>query len=107
MVAYTTEKFRTDNPKTYAAFVAALRESVDFINKDPRAAAEVYLDASKDAMSIEDAVTMIGDPGARFTMAPDNVMTLADFMFKEGLISIRPNSWKDMFFPEVYDLPGR
>jgi NitT/TauT family transport system substrate-binding protein len=106
MVAYTTEKFRADNPKTYAAFVAALRESLDFINKDPRAAAEAYLDASKDAVSVDDLVTMIRDPGAKFTMAPDNVMTFADFMFKEGLIRIRPNAWKDMFFPEVYDLPG-
>jgi NitT/TauT family transport system substrate-binding protein len=106
MVAYTTEKFRADNPKTYAAFVAALRESLDFINNDPRAAAEAYLDASRDAISVDDAVTMIRDPGAKFTMAPNNVMTFADFMFKEGLIRIRPNSWKDMFFPEVADLPG-
>jgi hypothetical protein len=46
------------------------------------------------------------DPGAKFKMAPDNVMTFADFMYKEGLIKVRPSSWKDMFFPEVYDLPG-
>jgi NitT/TauT family transport system substrate-binding protein len=80
-----------------------IRESLDFINKNPRAAAQAYLDASKDPIS---AVAMITDPGAKFTMAPDNVMTFADFMFKEGLIKTRPNSWKDMFFPEVYDLPG-
>jgi NitT/TauT family transport system substrate-binding protein len=106
MVAYTTEKFRADNPKTYGAFVAALRESLDYINKDPRGAARDYLDASKDPISVEDAVTMIKDPGAKFTMAPDNVMTFAEFMFKQGLIKTRPSSWKDMFFPEIYDLPG-
>jgi NitT/TauT family transport system substrate-binding protein len=106
MVAYATEKFRTDNPKTYGAFVAALRASLDGINRDPRAAAKDYLDASKDPISIDDAVAMITDPGAKFTMAPDNVMTFADFMAKQGLIKVRPSSWKDMFFPDVYDLPG-
>jgi NitT/TauT family transport system substrate-binding protein len=106
MVAYTTEKFRNDNPKTYAAFVAALRNALEIINTDPRRAAQDYLDASKDPISIDDAVAMIKDPGAKFTMAPDNVMTFADFMFKQGLIKVRPASWKDMFFPEVYDLSG-
>jgi len=106
MVAYTTEKFRADNPKAYGAFVAALRETLESINKDPRGAAKDYLDASKDAINIDDAVAMITDPGAKFTMAPDNVMTFADFMFKQGLIKTRPGSWKDMFFPEIYDLPG-
>jgi NitT/TauT family transport system substrate-binding protein len=106
MVAYTTERFRNDNPKTYAAFVAALRDALELINTDPRTAAQSYLDASKDPISVDDAVAMIKDPGAKFTMAPDNVMTFADFMFKQGLIKVRPASWKDMFFPEVYDLSG-
>ncbi len=106
MVAYATEKFRTENPKTYAAFVAALRQTLEAINKDPRAAAKDYLDASKDPISVDDAIAMITDPGAKFTMAPDNLMTFANFMAKQGLIKVRPNSWKDMFFPEVYDLPG-
>jgi NitT/TauT family transport system substrate-binding protein len=36
MVAYATEKFRADNPRTYGAFVAALRQSQDIISKDPK-----------------------------------------------------------------------
>src|SRR6202011_1633392 len=48
MVAYATEKFRADNPRTYAAFVAALSETLDYINREPRAAAADYLGASKD-----------------------------------------------------------
>jgi NitT/TauT family transport system substrate-binding protein len=106
MVAYAKEKFRAENPKTYAAFVAALRDALDEINKDPRKAATEYLEASKDPISVDGAVAMITDPGARFTMAPDNVMTFADFMFKQGLIKQRPSSWKDMFFPDVYDMSG-
>jgi sulfonate transport system substrate-binding protein len=106
MVAYATEKFRNDNPKTYAAFVAALDEVMAAINKDPRAAARDYLEVSKDPITLDEAVTMISDPGAKFTTAPTSVTTFAEFMFKQGLIKTKPASWKDMFFPELYGQPG-
>ena len=38
-----TSKFRTENPKLYAAFIAALKEATDFINADKRKGAEIYL----------------------------------------------------------------
>jgi len=106
MVAYATEKFRADNPKTFAAFVAALDEVIASINRDPRAAARDYLAASKDPITLDEAVAMITDAGSKFTTAPTNVMTFAEFMAKQGLIKTRPESWKDMFFPELYALPG-
>lgn len=106
MVAYTTEKFRNDNPKVYAAFVAALRESLDYINKNPQAAAKAYLEASKDPITVAEAVEMITDPGAKFTMTPQNVMTFTNFMHKQGLIKSRADTWKDLFFPEVHGTPG-
>ena len=106
MVAYATERFRAENPRTYAAFLAALREVIDAINADPRAAARDYLDAAKDPITLEEAVAMVTDPGARFTTAPTNVTTFAQFMHRQGLIKVRPDSWRDMFFPELHDGPG-
>jgi NitT/TauT family transport system substrate-binding protein len=106
MVAYATEKFRADNPKTYGAFVAALDEVMATINKDPKGATKDYLEAAKDPITLDEAVEMVTDPGAKFTTAPTNVLTFADFMFRQGLIKTRPASWKDMFFPELYGLPG-
>jgi NitT/TauT family transport system substrate-binding protein len=106
MVAYATEKFRADNPKTYGAFVAALDEVMAYINKEPKGATKDYLDAAKDPITLDEAVQMVSDPGAKFTTAPTNVLTFADFMFRQGLIKTRPASWKDMFFPELYGLPG-
>ena len=41
-VVWATVKFRKDNPKAYEAFVAALSEATDSINKDPKGAAEIY-----------------------------------------------------------------
>jgi sulfonate transport system substrate-binding protein len=106
MVAYATEKFRTENPKTFGAFVSALGEVMDYINNDPRAAAKDYLEAAKDPITLDEAVEMMTDAGAKFTTAPTNVMTFAEFMFKQGLIKTRPGAWQDMFFPEVHDAPG-
>jgi NitT/TauT family transport system substrate-binding protein len=106
MVAYTTERFREENPKAYGAFVAALREALDYINAKPRDAAKDYLEASKDPITLDEAIEMVKDPGSKFSIAPNNVMTFADFMFKQGLIKVRPASWKEMFFSEVHAAEG-
>lgn len=101
MVAYATEKFRNDNPKTFAAFVSALHEVHDYINKNPRAAAQDYLDQSKDKITLDEVVSIVTNKESSFTTTPQNVVTFADFMQARGLIKIKPASWKDMFFPEI------
>jgi NitT/TauT family transport system substrate-binding protein len=106
MVAYTTERFRRDNPKTYQAFVDALREAQESVNKDPADAAQIYLEHSKDNISLNEAIAIIKDTGSSFNMTPSNVMTFAKFMAKQGIIKVAPTSWQEMFFPEVQNLPG-
>ena len=49
---------------------------------------------------------MLNDPAIVYTTAPQNVMKYVDFMFKIGAIKTRPESWKDLFFPEIHALPG-
>src|SRR5207302_9877704 len=75
VVAYGTEKFRAENPKTYGAFLAALGRAIVTINADPRAAARIYLEMSKDKLSEDEAFAMITDPGTRFTLAPEKFMS--------------------------------
>jgi NitT/TauT family transport system substrate-binding protein len=106
MVAYTTERFRRDNPKTYQAFVDALKEAQESIKKDAADAAKIYLEHSKDNISLDEAIAIIKDTGSSFNMTPSNVMTFAKFMAKQGIIKVAPISWQDMFFPEVQNLPG-
>jgi NitT/TauT family transport system substrate-binding protein len=106
MVAYTTERFRKDNPKVYQAFVDALNETHELINKDPAAMARIYLDQSKDPISVEEAVAIMKDPGSTFSMTPMNVANFATFMAKRGITNAAPTSWQEMFFPEVQNLPG-
>ena len=105
-VVWTTSKFRNENPKLYAAFVSALEEATAYINKDKTAAAEAYLRISKDKDSVADILAMLNDPAIVFTMAPQNIMAYANFMAKIGMIKVKPESWKDMFFPNVHGLAG-
>lgn len=103
---WTTSKFRSENPKLYAAFVAALDEATATINRDKRTAAETYLRLSKEKSSVESILKMINDPEIVFTTTPQNVMKYVDFMYKIGSIKVKADSWKDLFFPNIHGAPG-
>ena len=105
-VVWTTSKFRDDNPKLYGAFVAALDEATAIINRDKRAAAEMYLRISKDKTSLDSILGMLNDPEIVFTTTPQNVMKYVDFMLKTHAIKAKPDSWKDMFFPNIHGVAG-
>ena len=105
-LVWTTQKFVTENPKVYAAFVKALEESIAQINGNKQAAAEAYLRISKDKDSVQEILGMLNDPKIVFTLTPQNMMKYVDFMVKVGTIKVKPDSWKDMFFPNAQSLPG-
>ena len=103
---WTSAKFREENPKTYAAVLAALEEAMDIINKDKHAAAELYVSAAKSKLSVEAVYKMLSDPAIQFTTVPNNTMKFANFMSDIGAIKVKPDTWKDMFFSEIHDKPG-
>ncbi len=105
-LVWTTSKFRNENPKVYAAFTKALDEAIAMINKDHKWAAEAYLRISKDKDSLDNVVKMLNDPEVKYTTTPENVTKYVDFMYKIGSIKAKPASWKDLFFPNVHNLPG-
>jgi NitT/TauT family transport system substrate-binding protein len=105
-VVWTTTKFHDENPKVYAAFMAALDEATAMINNDKRAAAQTYLRVSKDKDSLDDILKMLNDPEIKYTTTPHNVMKYVDFMYKIGSIKVKPDSWKEMFFGSAQNLPG-
>jgi NitT/TauT family transport system substrate-binding protein len=105
-VVWTSKKFHDENPKVYAAFVAALDDATAQINGNKRAAAETYLRISKDKDSLDDILKMLNDPEIKYTTTPNNVMKYVDFMHKIGSIKVKPGSWKEMFFPNAQKLPG-
>ena len=105
-VVWTTSKFRSDNPKLYDAFVKALDEATTYINRDKKGAAEAYLRISKDKDAVQEILAMLNDPAIVFTTTPENVMKYVDFMARIGTIKVRPESWKDLFFPNIHAAPG-
>jgi NitT/TauT family transport system substrate-binding protein len=103
---WATTKFRDANPKTYAAFVAAFEEATATINRDKRAAAEVYKRMSGTKESVDELLKMMQDPLVEYTLTPKSIMKTAEFMAKVGTIKDRPASWKDLFFPNVHNYQG-
>jgi NitT/TauT family transport system substrate-binding protein len=61
---------------------------------------------SKDKDSLQDILAMLNDPLIVFTTTPQNVMKYVNFMARTGVIKVRPDSWKDLFFPNAQGLPG-
>jgi NitT/TauT family transport system substrate-binding protein len=107
LVIATSTKFREANPKLYTAFYDALNEAINIINRDKRAAAKVYLEQAKDTKnSVDDIYAMINASDYAYTLTPQKVGKTADFMYKIGTVKTKPASWKDLFFPEVHNLPG-
>ena len=105
-VIFGAVKFHDSNPKTIAALYAALGEAAEFIVKDKRAAAELYLKATKEKISVDELVSMLDFPTFVFAQAPNGTLKYAEQMFKTGVIKTRPTRWKDAFFPESHLLPG-
>ena len=103
----TTAKFREENPKLYASVIAAVDEAIFWLKADPRRAVRLYIEMSHDKNTREDdGVAMLTSPNFEFTRTPHKVGNLFQFMNKIGLIKTRPESWKDLFFPEAQGLEG-
>jgi NitT/TauT family transport system substrate-binding protein len=105
-VVWATSKFRSENPKTYQAFVAALRESMQLINADKSAASDVFMQVTKSKLDPEFVRKIVLDDENEFTLTPRNTMKYADFMHRVGALKNKASGWKDYFFPEIHDLPG-
>lgn len=105
-VVFATTKFHDENPKVCKAFLDALKEAEELFKNDKKAAAQVYLDVSKDKISLEELVQILEDPNMIFSVTPHGTGMVADFMAKVGYIKTKPASWKDYFFQELHGLPG-
>lgn len=105
-VAWTSAKFREKNPVLYKALIAALHEATDIVNKDKRAAAQYWIDDSKSKLPIDMVTKIVSGPQVHWTMVPESTIKFANFMSGVGTLKNKPASWKDYFFPEVYDLNG-
>jgi len=98
-VFVTTEKFRRENPKIYRAFVDALKEADDIINRDKRAAALLFKERAK-GFALDEILAPLEKKSIEFSLAPSGLLRYAEFLHKAGRIKTMPASWKDCFFPD-------
>jgi NitT/TauT family transport system substrate-binding protein len=100
----TTTKFHNANPKAYAAYLAAMQEATEIINKDKRAAAELYIRMTKDKSSADEILKIMNASGEyNFNQRPEGDMRMIQFMHTIGSIKVKPESWNDLLFP----MPGK
>ena len=104
--AWTMQKFVDGNPVKLKAFLAALDEASELIAKEPKQAAETYLNVTKEKISVDELVALLKQPGSIFSATPQRSMVWADYMSRIGLIKTKPASWKDYTFPIIQDRPG-
>ena len=101
LVLTTSTRFREENPKAYKATFEALSEAIDIVNRDKRAAAELYREVAHDTKTTAaEIVVMISDRNYAFTLVPQKVFATAQFMAKIGSIKNAPKAVGDLFFPE-------
>jgi len=105
-VLFATEKFRKDNPKTYAAFQAALKEAAEFVRANPEAAADIYLKTTGANTDRKLLLDIIKNPQVEFKLQPQNTYTLAEFMHGVGAIKNKPATWRDYFFDDALTAQG-
>lgn len=100
----TTSRFQSENPKVFGAVVKALKRAQEMIAEDKKAAAAVLLEAmGGKGWSVEELVEILNEPGTKYTMKPENVLTYANFMHEIGSLKNKAAGLNDLFFdnPDV------
>ncbi|PKU21679.1 hypothetical protein [Telmatospirillum siberiense] len=106
ILLFAANRVRVDHPGLNQALIGAVAEADRISETDRHRAAGIYLAAEKPSLSLEQVEALIGDPGTRYTTATRNVVQFAQFMARTGSIKNRPESWRDLFFPELLAAEG-
>ena len=105
-VAWTSTQFHDKNPALYKALVGAFQEATEMLNADVRPAAQYWIEDVKSKLTVDKVAEIASGKEVKWTMVPEGTLKYAEFMHAVGSIKIKPATWKDLFFPEVYALPG-
>jgi NitT/TauT family transport system substrate-binding protein len=105
-MAFTTRQFHDANPVIYRAMLEAMREATEFVNNHPEQTASYFAEDSRTTVTTDLTRRLLADPRFKYDLTPQGTEVWAAFMQKVGRIHRRPTSWKDLFWPEIYDLEG-
>jgi NitT/TauT family transport system substrate-binding protein len=102
----TIAKWRETNPLLYQAVYAAILDANEFIAKNPREAAEIFVRIENTRLPVAFIEKLISDPEFSYAPEPENVMKIYGFMNRVGALKNMPATWQDLFFPEAHGLKG-
>ena len=105
-VAATTSRWRAANPQVFRAVLAAIDEANDFIAKNRREAAQIFIKVENAKYPVGFIEKLIADPEFSYAPAPENVMKIYRFMNRVGALKTMPASWQELFVPEAAGLGG-
>lgn len=99
--------FKSANPKTVEALIAAFEKAMDIAKTDTVTAAQIYIEFTNDKRrSVNEVKSLLERPDMVFSMTPLGTSRYTDIMHRTGAIKNKPESWKDMFFENVHSLNG-
>lgn len=105
-LVWATARYHDAHPAVVAAFRAALDRAMAIIKERPAEAAAAWVRSERSQLSAEDAAAMIRRPENEWTTTPRRTMSFATFMHAAGTLPQRPDTWRDLFFPEVHAQDG-
>jgi len=106
IAVWAMAKLYEGEPKVVQAFLSAMRIATKEINDDPANSAALWVKADKSKLSPAEAEKIIRDKENKWTLTPEKVMVVADYMGRVKMIPVTPKNWKDMFVDAIHDLPG-
>jgi NitT/TauT family transport system substrate-binding protein len=106
IVMWTSARFHDQNPRLYRVVLDALDEANRLIKEEPAAIAALWRKSENSTLDPAFVEAMVRDPENIFSATPRNVMKYAEFMNRVGSVKERPESWRDLFFPEIHDRDG-
>ena len=101
-----SSRWRDENPKVYAAYVAAFEAATALINSRRDEAARIYLKVSGSKESLESIRALLANPDHVFDLTPRAIHKYADFMYQVGTIKEKATTWQDLVHPNLLSRPG-
>jgi NitT/TauT family transport system substrate-binding protein len=107
VVVWASARFHDPNPKLYAATAQAFEDAIDWINRHPHEAAEIYVGREPQKNGVGWVERIISNPAnIRYSATPRGMQTHADFMHDIGTLKNKATSWKDLFWENMAGKDG-
>ncbi len=105
-VMFGLTRYAQRQPGMIRALMDASAEAVASIRDDPAAAAQDYLEVSRDRMAPEELTALLQQPDMVFDTKPAGTFKFAEFLHRTGTLRTKPAAWTDYFIPEAAGLGG-